>query len=110
MKLLLDENLSWRLLDKLLDLYPESNHVRSLGLKECQDLEIWEYAKSNGFVITTKDKDFQQRSILFGHPPKVVRLRIGNCTAAQIEDLLRRHAAAIHTFGVDPAKSYLSIP
>jgi len=74
MKLLFDQNLSWRLPQILSDLYPQSRHVREFGMKESEDIDVWEYAKTNGFVIVTKDIDFQQRGLLFGHPPKVVRL------------------------------------
>jgi len=79
-------------------------------MKESQDVDIWNYAKANGFVIVSKDLDFQQRSLLFGHPPKVVRLRVGNCTAQTIEDLLRRYSSVIHKFELDAAKSYLALP
>ena len=110
MKLLFDQNLSWRLPAKLADLYPDSQHIREVGMKESQDVDIWEYAKANGFVIVTKDIDFQQRSLLYGHPPKVVRLRVGNCTVQTIEDLLRRYSAVILTFEQDAGKSYLALP
>ena len=79
-------------------------------MKESQDVDIWDYAKANGFVIVSKDLDFQQRSLLFGHPPKVVRLRVGNCTVQTIEDLLRRYSAVIRTFEPDAEKSYLVLP
>ena len=79
-------------------------------MKESQDVDIWDYAKANGFVIVSKDLDFQQRSLLFGHPPKVVRLRVGNCTVQTIEDLLRRYSAVIRTFELDAEKSYLVLP
>ena len=110
MKLLFDQNLSWRLPQKLADLYPDSQHIREVGMKESQDVDIWDYAKDNGYVIVSKDLDFQQRSLLFGHPPKVDRLRVGNCTVQTIEDLLRRHSRVIHTFELDAMKSYLSLP
>lgn len=110
MKLLFDQNLSWRLPQKLAHLYPDSHHIREVGMKESEDVDIWNYAKANGYVIVTKDIDFQQRSLLFGHPPKVVRLRVGNCTVQTIEDLLRRYSALIHTFELDEKKSYLALP
>ncbi len=110
MKLLFDQNLSWRLPAKLADLYPDSQHIRDAGLKESQDIDIWNYAKANDFVIVTKDIDFQQRSLLFGHPPKVVRLRVGNCTVQTIENLLRQYSEIIRAFGIDAAKSYLVLP
>ena len=87
MKLLFDQNLSWRLPQQLADLYPDSRHIREAGLKESDDVDIWEYAKLHGFVIVTKDKDFQQRSLLYGPPPKIIWLRVGNCAVNTIEDL-----------------------
>ena len=110
MKLLFDQNLSWRLPKKLADIYPDSQHVREVGMRESEDVDIWMYAQSNDFVIVTKDMDFQQRSLLFGHPPKVVRLRVGNCNVQTIEDLLRRFSAEIFSFEVNSTKSYLVLP
>jgi predicted nuclease of predicted toxin-antitoxin system len=110
MKLLFDQNLSPRLPRLLADLYPDSIHVRAAGLRDATDSEIWVYAKQHGFVIVSKDSDFQQRSLLYGHPPKFVWLRVGNCPVKAIEDLLRRHSAAIHTFDQDPVKSHLMLP
>jgi predicted nuclease of predicted toxin-antitoxin system len=110
MKLLFDQNLSWRLPEHPAELYPGSRHIREFGLKESEDLDIWEHAKANDFVIVTKDKDFQQRSLLYGHPPKVVRLLVGNCAVQTIEDLLRKHSAVIHKFVSDETKSYLALP
>lgn len=95
---------------QLIDVYPECQHVRGVGMKEADDPEIWEYAKANEYVIVTKDSDFQQRSLLFGHPPKVIRLRAGNCTVELIRDLLRTHHELIQAFYVDKAKSYLVLP
>jgi predicted nuclease of predicted toxin-antitoxin system len=110
MMLLFDQNLSWRLPKKLADLYPASRHIREVGMKESQDIDIWNHAKVNGFVIVSKDLDFQQRSLLYGHPPKVVRLRVGNCTVQTIEDLLRKYSVVMHKFELDEKKSYLALP
>lgn len=110
MKLLFDQNLSPRLPRLLADIYPESIHVREVGLREADDSEIWQYAKANGFAIVSKDSDFQQRSLLAGAPPKFVWLRVGNCTVKRTEDLLRRFSVAIHTFDLDDSKSHLMLP
>lgn len=109
MKLLFDQNLSWRLPTHLADIFPESSHVREVDLKESEDLNIWEFAKEQNFVIVSKDKDFQERSLVYGYPPKVIFLRVGNCKVKLIEDLLRQHSAAIHTFGLGNKKSYLAL-
>ena len=110
MKLLFDQNLSPRLPRLLADIYPESVHVREVGLREADDSAIWQYAHANGFAIVSKDSDFQQRSLLLGPPPKFIWLRVGNCTVKRTEDLLRTYSAAIHTFDLDDSKSHLMLP
>jgi predicted nuclease of predicted toxin-antitoxin system len=110
MKLLFDQNLSPRLPRLILDLYPDSLHVREIGLRDASDSEIWEYARKNGFVIVSKDSDFQQRSLLYGHPPKFVWLRVGNCPVKAIEEVLRKHSIVVHTFEQDEIESHLMLP
>ncbi len=98
MKLLLDENLSPRLAPALSDLYPGSVHLRECGLRGATDAEVWQYALANGFAIVSKDSDFSQRSFLLGSPPKVVWLRIGNCTTTRVDFVLRNGAARVQAF------------
>lgn len=57
MKLLLDENVSARIIDRIIDLYPNSEHVKTLALTNTDDAVIWDYAKANDFVIVSKDSD-----------------------------------------------------
>ena len=78
MKLLFDENLSHKLVRLLEDLFPNSIHVRDVDLKSADDTLVWEYAKDNGLILVSKDADMHQRSFLFGPPPKVVWVRVGN--------------------------------
>jgi predicted nuclease of predicted toxin-antitoxin system len=110
MKLLFDQNLSPRLPKLLAELYPDSVHVRSVGLRDADDAIIWNYAKENGFIIVSKDSDFQQRSLLYGSPPKFIWLRVGNCPVTTIEDLLKQHAATLTVFGEDDEVSHLMLP
>lgn len=110
MKLLFDQNVSPRLVRRLADIYPDSLYVREVGLRDAGDSEIWEHAKPNGFTIVSKDWDFQQRSLLYGHPPKFIWLRVGNCVVGVIETLLRKHSVAIHTFDLDGRRSHLMLP
>ena len=110
MKLLLDQNLSWRLADRLQDLFPGSAHVRTLGLDQASDEAVWEHARQNGFAIVSKDSDFEQRSLLLGHPPKCIWLRVGNCSTKRIDQLLRDRAQTLLEFEARPTESYLIIP
>jgi predicted nuclease of predicted toxin-antitoxin system len=69
MKLLLDENLSRRLVPFLQHDYPDSNHVVLLGMESATDKEVWQKAKDDGYVILTRDADFQELSLVWGQPP-----------------------------------------
>ena len=101
MKLLFDENLSFKLCQKLNDLFPGSSHVRLLGLERADDQAIWDYAKANEFVLVTLDADFAEMAGLLGPPPRVIRLRCGNQATTAIETLLRDRAVLIVGFGHD---------
>ena len=88
MKLLFDQNLSHRLVVLLAEEFPGSVHVRNLGLAAAADPVLWRFAAENGFAIASKDADFQQRALLLGFPPKVIWVRLGNCSTADIEKTL----------------------
>lgn len=98
MKLLLDNNLSPRLVRLLSDTYPECAHVHDLGMGTALDTEVWRYAAEYGYTIISKDADFYQRSLLFGAPPKIVWLRIGNCTVAEGAAVLRERYIEVRHF------------
>ncbi len=107
MKLLFDQNLSYRLVDALSDVFTSCQHVREAGLSTANDWEIWEYARRENLIIVTKDVDFHQRSFLLGFPPKVVWLRLGNCSTADVEAVLRGHVEDIERFAADEVEALL---
>lgn len=109
MKLLFDHNLSYRLVTALQHDYPDSQHVRDADLSTASDDAVWQYAIQHGFTIVTKDADFHQRSFLFGHPPKVIWIRAGNCSTAMIETLLRRHQTHIAAFATEQDGAFLTL-
>jgi predicted nuclease of predicted toxin-antitoxin system len=88
-KLLFDQNLSPRLVRRLADIYPDSAHVYLIGLDMAPDTVIWEYARDNEFLIVTRDADFSELNVLLGFPPKVIWIRMGNCTTNDMESMLR---------------------
>lgn len=77
---------------RLVDLYPNSAHVRDFELAAADDEPGWRHAAAEGFAIVTKDDDFRQRSFLRGPPPKVVWVRLGNCRTAYVEATLANKA------------------
>jgi predicted nuclease of predicted toxin-antitoxin system len=101
MKLLLDQNLSPRLVHRLVDLYPNSIHVTQVELDRSLDQEIWHYARQHDYIIVTKDVDFSEFSILQGFPPKVIWIRRGNCSTQEIEIILRENFDAIKAMNAD---------
>ena len=109
MKLLFDQNLSHKLVRRLADLFPDSVHVREVGLKEAGDPLVWAYAKDNDLMVVSKDSDFHQRSFLYGYPPKVVWVRLGNCSTADVERVLRTNFEVIKDFYEDVSAAFLSL-
>ncbi|HZD41001.1 MAG TPA: DUF5615 family PIN-like protein [Terriglobales bacterium] len=107
MKLLFDQNLSYKLADRLADLFPDSTHVREVSLQEADDAVVWESAKQHGFVIVSKDSDFHQRSFVFGYPPKVIWVQLGNCTTTEVEQVIRKDFDAIKAFYEDTEAAFL---
>ena len=103
MKLLFDQNLSFKLCESLADIFSESSHVRILGLAEADDLAIWNFAKANGYTIVSQDSDFADMAVLMRSPPKVIWVRTGNQPSDAIITLLRFHAELIVSFESDEA-------
>lgn len=98
MKLLFDQNVSFRLIKKIQDIFPEAKGVRELGLEGSADKEIWSFAKREHFTVVTFDSDFFDMMVLAGHPPKIIWLRTGNTTTKNIEQLFRKHEEKIKDF------------
>ncbi len=79
MKLLLDANISFRVVKKIQATFPDSLHVERTGLVQpAKDRTIWHFARQNDFIIVTYDEDFYELSNLYGAPPKVIWFRFGN--------------------------------
>lgn len=109
MKLLFDHNLPPSLVNSLSNLYPGSLHVRDVGLDRASDSEIWAYAAKQKLTITSKDSDFYHRSMLLGHPPKVVWIRLGNCSTSQIRAILVDSHSELLSFESDPDGSFMAL-
>lgn len=98
MRLLFDEQLAEELCDLLRDAFPESHHVRLLGRGGVSDDSVWQLAVEHRCVLVTKDEDFHRLSVLRGAPPKVVWIRLANCTTAEIASLLLEYRSDIQRF------------
>jgi len=95
MKLLLDQNLSYRLVKLLNDSFPGTQHADNIGLENCSDIKIWQYAKKNAFTIVTQDSDFFEFGLYDTAPTLVIWLRCGNRSTNDIANLLNNRKVAI---------------
>ena len=98
MRLLFDHNLSPKLVFLLAEQYPGSSHIASVALDKASDNDVWTYARASGFSIVTKDSDFNDLLLMRGFPPKVIWLRLGNCTTRQVADVLRSSYGVVEEF------------
>ncbi|WP_282780301.1 DUF5615 family PIN-like protein [Phaeodactylibacter xiamenensis] len=96
--ILLDNNITPRLSEELEEVYPGIIHVSQISLERAGDIEVWEYAKQEGFHIMTKDKDFVALLNQKGHPPKIIWLQLGNCTNKEIKAIIKRQETSIKYF------------
>jgi predicted nuclease of predicted toxin-antitoxin system len=108
-RLLLDENLSERLLPLLSEQFPDSRHARLLGLGGADELAICEMAKFESFQLGHQGRGFLRLSMSRGFPPKVICLAIGNAGNASTAALLLDHAAANEAFSNHPEAGFLML-
>lgn len=98
MSLLFDQNISYRVTIKLQSEFPGCSQVRELGLENKSDKEIWDFAKRKQYTIVTFDADFYDFVTLYGHPPKVIWLRVGNTSSNNLAKVFLNHSGLIKAF------------
>jgi predicted nuclease of predicted toxin-antitoxin system len=90
MKLLFDQNISFRIPKKLSDSFYDSSHVKTEGLINASDLEICKYAKHYEFTIVCQDSDFNDINLIKGFPPKIIWIKTGNLNVGRIRTIIRK--------------------
>ena len=98
MKILFDQNISFRSVEMLKDIFPEARHVKDFNLQFGTDKQIWTFAKENQYHIATFDADFYDLVTLHGHPPKIIWLRLGNTSSKNLAIVISGHVALIRSF------------
>ena len=99
MKLLLDANISWRIVKLIENDFPDCFHSKDIPVNQpAKDLEIWEFAGKNNFTVLTHDDDFEKLLLLKGVPPKVIILKTFNKNTKQIAELLTLKKEIIESF------------
>jgi predicted nuclease of predicted toxin-antitoxin system len=108
MKLLFDQNISFRIVNKLKEFFPDCKHVSDGGLKNREDPDIWLFAHDHDYVIVTFDSDFYDISLLNGSPPKIIWIRTGNLSTNEIIELLKENKDTIYDFLKRPEHAELA--
>ena len=98
MKILLDQNISFRVVSLLKTAFEKVDHIKALNLTDASDKEIWDYALKNNYTIITFDSDFIDLATLKGTPPKIIWLRFGNSSNLKIANKLLSNFDAIQNF------------
>ena len=110
MKLLFDQNISFRIVQMLdLPVFADCKHVQTVGLNDCNDVDIWQFAKQHEFTIVTFDSDFFDLLVVRGFPPKIIWFRTGNLTTSKIAEWLKNNHIKISSFVNNPEQFCLEI-
>jgi predicted nuclease of predicted toxin-antitoxin system len=98
-RILLDQNLSPKLITKLEDILPGLESVYDHDLTGASDPVISDWARKLEFsALISADLDFVQIAKRVGPPPKVIRIERCAFPSRIIEQLIRREAIRIHEF------------
>ena len=110
MKLLFDQNISFRIIPMLdLLVFKECRHVQTIGLNDSNDIDIWQFAKQHEYTIVTFDSDFFDMLVVRGFPPKIIWFRTGNLTTSKIANWMMNNHIKIMSFIDNPDQSCLQI-
>lgn len=110
MKILVDQNISFRLVQRIIGVFPQVGHVKSLGLTGANDYHVFMSARQQGFAaVITQDEDFYNLLLEHGAPPKIIWLRTGNCSTAFLAEVILRNATLIQAFLDDDMQDCLEI-
>ena len=107
MKLLFDQNISFRVVQRLADVFPLARHVKDFGLERATDRQILDFARNEGYDLVTFDVDFYDMVTLFGAPPKIIWVRTGNSSTEGLAEILRINAISIRRFLEDDGQKNL---
>lgn len=109
MKLLLDENISFRVVQPLATIFPGSIHISDQQPQLKEDQQIFDFAKAHDFTIVSFDEDFYEIQLLKGYPPKIVWLRFGNSNNLRVVSKIIENQKAIISFQKNPDSGIIEI-
>jgi predicted nuclease of predicted toxin-antitoxin system len=109
MKLLLDQNFSYKLLKPLSKIYEEVAQISRIGMGQTSDSMIWQHALTNEYTIVSRDAYFAEKNALTGYPIKVIWVKCQDISTENILNILTDQYEAIMQFYHDEAKFCLEL-
>jgi predicted nuclease of predicted toxin-antitoxin system len=110
MRILIDQNISFRLISRIEKVFPDAFHVKSVSLLNTNDLKIFMYARRNNFdAILTIDEDFINILLAHSVPPKIIWLRLHNASIDHQAEIILKNALTIHRFIENPDADCLEV-
>ncbi|MBN8683681.1 MAG: DUF5615 family PIN-like protein [Chitinophagales bacterium] len=110
MQLLFDQNISSRIIARIVHLFPGAVHVKTLNLTDVSDSKIFMFARLNNIdAIVSQDQDFNLLQLEHGIPPKIIWIKTGNCSTATLTNVLIRNHQDILNFLADNTLDCLEI-
>ena len=110
MKILIDQNISFRIINRIEGAFPNVLHVKSLGLTDTDDYKIFKYARRNNFdAVLTIDEDFYNILLANRTPPKIIWLRLHNASVAIQAKAILDNTLVIYHFLKNPDSDCLEI-
>ncbi|RZM10250.1 MAG: hypothetical protein EOO88_48380 [Pedobacter sp.] len=109
MRLLFDQNISFRVVKQLKATFPDVIGVRECGLFNADDYQIWEYARQNNYTVVSFDKDIPDIGSVRGFPPRIIWLRTGNLSNQSILSLFLDHFEQFVAFIANEKKGCLMV-
>jgi len=73
------------------------------------DIEIWEYARTQNFIIVTFDSDFHDLYLLKGFPPKILWFQSGNLQTSELSLILKNRLNDLIEFSINDNLGCLKI-
>ncbi|NJO00592.1 MAG: DUF5615 family PIN-like protein [Bacteroidia bacterium] len=101
MKLLLDQNISYRIIKLLHEFYPEMSQIGRLGMAQTDDAMVWQYARTHNYILVTFDAYFHERNLISGYPIKIIWLQCQDTSTNNVVRILKDNYAAIKSFYED---------
>ena len=99
MKVLIDQNISHRIMVHIAFVFDGIAHVKTEGWIDWNDYDIFMAARQKKYdAVITLDEDFNKLLLEHSYPPRVIWLKTGNCSTKRLAEIIIQHQDTISDF------------